>query len=163
VKTPTEKDYGDFIANSKWYRHAGDNDAHELGYLILGLAGEVGETVEVFKKLVRSIGFTDPNKFGDAIDPDDVVEGEVRSNESESESSVRGNLIYELGDVLYYLVSIVEFLEIDLETLMVTNTHKLWTRMSNTPHSHLRGEDWPFLNDRLSLESTEAYIKEHNL
>ena len=70
-----------------------------LNYLGLGLAGEAGEICDKLKRIIRGDG---------KIDDD---------------------LLYECGDLLWYLSQLVYFLKVDLETVAVMNIEKLEKRM----------------------------------
>ena len=70
-----------------------------LNYLGLGLAGEAGEICDKLKRIIRGDGQID-----DA-------------------------LLYECGDLLWYLSQLVYFLKVDLETVAVMNIEKLEKRM----------------------------------
>ena len=72
-----------------------------LNYLGLGLAGEAGEICDKLKRIIRGDG---------QIDDD---------------------LLYECGDLLWYLSQLVYFLKVDLETVAVMNIEKLEKRMKN--------------------------------
>jgi NTP pyrophosphatase (non-canonical NTP hydrolase) len=83
------------------YEH-GDIDAQLLGQ-VLGLAGESGEVLEKFKKLLR-------DKQG------------VMSDEDKAE------IAKELGDVLWYVNAISHLIGYDLDTVAQTNLEKLASR-----------------------------------
>lgn len=68
-----------------------------LMYACLGLAGETGEVLEPIKKSVRTNNPTD-------LDKDELTK--------------------ELGDVLFYLASIANLLEISLDDIIELNTQK---------------------------------------
>ncbi len=70
---------------------------------VLGLVGEAGEVAEKFKKIVR-------DKKG------------VISDEEKTE------IAKELGDVLWYLSAISDYLEVNLEEVAKTNLNKLFDR-----------------------------------
>ncbi len=76
----------------------------ELFHLVLGLVGETGEIAEKFKKLVRDHD-TDLKKL-DTID-----------------------MKKELGDILWYIAVLAEFLGITLEDIADTNVKKLASRL----------------------------------
>lgn len=70
---------------------------------IMGLAGEAGETVDKFKKVIR--------------DKDGVI-----SEEDKREISK------ELGDVLWYVASLARYLDVPLSEVAKQNTEKLESR-----------------------------------
>jgi len=78
---------------------------NELFHLLLGLVGETGEIAEKFKKLVRD---NDTNES--LIDSDDIKK--------------------ELGDVLWYIAVLSEYLGIKLEDVASSNIEKLVSRQS---------------------------------
>ena len=125
--------YAQFLRNTKWYQHAREHNAAELGYLTLGLAGESGEFTDAFKKIVRECGFNDDTGFTDQM----MVPG------------VRDKLKSELGDALWYLTNICDFLGITIEDLMVSNTVKLYKRIHERGYTHMMENEgaevkWPF-------------------
>ena len=71
-----------------------------LNYLGLGLAGEAGEICDKLKRIIRGDG---------KIDDD---------------------LLYECGDLLWYLSQLVYFLKVDLEKVAQMNIEKLEKRMA---------------------------------
>lgn len=70
---------------------------------ILGLAGEAGEVSEKFKKIIR--------------DHDGVI------TEADKQE-----IIKELGDVLWYISAIADYLEVPLEEVAGKNLEKLFSR-----------------------------------
>lgn len=79
-------------------------DAHnELLHLVLGLVGESGEIAEKFKKWVR-----DQNSDESRIDRDDIVK--------------------ELGDVLWYVAVLADYLDVPLNEVAKKNVAKLADR-----------------------------------
>lgn len=81
----------------------GHDQPDELYHLLLGLVGETGEVAEKFKKLVR-------DKGGDVskLDRDDMTK--------------------ELGDILWYLAVLADFLGVSLEDIGNKNIAKLADR-----------------------------------
>lgn len=75
----------------------------EIFHLVLGLTGEAGEIAEKFKKLVR-----DKNSDIQQLDLNDMSK--------------------ELGDVLWYLAVLADFLGMSLEDIAQTNLAKLADR-----------------------------------
>ncbi len=121
-------EYRNFLRDTSWYTHSHEHNAAELAYLCLGLAGESGEFIDVVKKVVREVGFTDDESF--------QVHMQL--------SGVRGKLISELGDVLWYLTRIADFLNLTLEELMISNTHKLYQRLLEKGKINEKDTPWPF-------------------
>ncbi|MFZ1324029.1 MAG: nucleoside triphosphate pyrophosphohydrolase family protein [Candidatus Saccharimonadales bacterium] len=76
---------------------------NELFHLLLGLVGETGEIAEKFKKLVR-----DKDTDESLIDREDIKK--------------------ELGDVLWYVAVLSEYLGIKLEDVADLNVQKLASR-----------------------------------
>lgn len=81
----------------------GHDQPDELFHLLLGLVGETGEVAEKFKKLVR-------DKGGDLekLDREDITK--------------------ELGDILWYLAVLSDFLGVPLEEIGDKNLKKLADR-----------------------------------
>jgi NTP pyrophosphatase (non-canonical NTP hydrolase) len=79
--------------------------ATENGLLekVLGLPGEAGEAADKFKKILR-----DKNGMISAVDRDEIVK--------------------ELGDVLWYVAMIAEYLEVPLSKVANMNLEKLESR-----------------------------------
>lgn len=75
----------------------------EIFHLVLGLTGEIGEIAEKFKKLVR-----DKNSDIKQLDLNDMGK--------------------ELGDVLWYLAVLADFLGMSLEDIAQANLTKLADR-----------------------------------
>ena len=57
------QEYLKFQKDTRWFKHAGEGNAPELSYLMLGLAGEAGEAADEFKKIVRLCGQKDDIRF----------------------------------------------------------------------------------------------------
>lgn len=74
-----------------------------LEYLALGLAGEAGEVADKVKKIIRDKGGY-------------IVPGD------------RAEIAKEMGDVLWYLANLSEFLGVTLEDVAVMNNEKLASR-----------------------------------
>lgn len=72
-------------------------------YPTLGLAGEAGEIANKVKKILRD-------------------------NSGDLEESVRENLIYELGDVLWYVAALATDLKVELSEVARRNVEKLNSR-----------------------------------
>lgn len=81
----------------------GKQERDELFHLVLGLMGETGEVAEKFKKLVRDKG-------------SDVKQLDLNDMKKE------------LGDVLWYLAVLAEFLGLSLEDIARDNLTKLADR-----------------------------------
>lgn len=73
-----------------------------LTYAILGVAGEAGEVVEVFKKAMR------------VVEPDNVAD-----------TGFSDELIDEFGDVLWSITKVAHELGVSLETVAQMNMKKL--------------------------------------
>ena len=78
---------------------------NELLHLVLGLVGESGEVAEKFKKWVRDLD----------------------SDESRID---RADIAKELGDVLWYVAGLADYLDLSLDDIAVANLDKLASRQS---------------------------------
>ena len=75
--------------------------AYRLEYLVAGLAGEAGEVASAYAKYVR----------------DDTPR-----------NALRKDLVKELGDVLWFVSEIAQFMDIDLDVIAEQNLLKLASR-----------------------------------
>lgn len=91
-------EYQDFTLSTAIYNGAGTGNKDELTYLALGLNGEAGECADKIKKYLR-----DGNL--------DI-----------------GGLVYELGDVAYYLARLSDALGYTFEQILEININKLSKR-----------------------------------
>lgn len=81
----------------------GKNANNELLHLVLGLVGESGEIAEKMKKLIRD-------------------------KESDESQIDRQDIAKELGDVLWYIAVLADYLEIEFDDIAKTNIVKLADR-----------------------------------
>jgi len=100
----TFEEYEKFLLDNLIIFHP-KNENYNLAYFALGLGGESGEYVERFKKFLRN-------------GPDAVMDDKVKKE-----------LLLELGDVLFYVVSNVHLLGFSIEDLMQTHIDKLNKRI----------------------------------
>lgn len=84
------------------YKHRPD----PLTYAILGVAGEAGEVVELYKKAMR------------VCTPEAIPEWTEAIN-------IRDALLDELGDVLWHITRVADLLGANLETVAQMNMKKL--------------------------------------
>ncbi len=80
-----------------------DHSPMTIEYYMISLAGEVGESCNEFKKVLRD-------------------------REGILDESTRVKLLFELGDSLWYLSRLVKLLGSDLETVASENLIKLYLR-----------------------------------
>lgn len=101
---PLLDDYTIFVRECAVYPEARSGSISELMYLGLGLAGEVGETIEVIKKVYRDnpMGWTDAR---------------------------REKIILELGDAMWYMTRLIDSLGLDYADIIGNNVAKLTQRM----------------------------------
>jgi NTP pyrophosphatase (non-canonical NTP hydrolase) len=130
-------DYREMVGVSRWYMHAGEKNSAELNYIVLGIAGEAGETADQWKKITRKLG---------------LYQGwELASIED------RMKLVHEAGDALWYIQAFCIMLGINLQELMLLNTIKLYERCKGTDKEFL----WPLSDlsyaDALSLMQRTVY------
>lgn len=85
-----------------------DPEQGDLNYSVLGLNGEAGEVADALKKL---------NYHGHPV--------------------IKADLIAELGDVLWYIASIANDLDVSLSDVANVNIRKLWSRY---PEGHFSKE-----------------------
>ena len=87
-------------------RTAAPRDKHnELLHLVLGLVGESGEVAEKFKKWVRDL-------------------------ESDESRLDRADIAKELGDVLWYVAVLADYLDLSLDDIAAANLAKLASRQT---------------------------------
>jgi len=124
---------------TSWYAHNGESNAPELSYLVMGLAGEAGETCDEVKKLIRETGQRNDALFNALM---------IR----------RERLFKEMGDTLWYLNKLCTFLGVTLEDLAVMNTLKLFHRTRS--NGQFMDVEWPFSPGTVSNEAiTEEMAK----
>lgn len=78
---------------------------NELLHLVLGLVGESGEIAEKLKKWIRD-------------------------HESDERKIDRQDIAEELGDVLWYLAVLADYLDLDLDDIAQSNLAKLASRQA---------------------------------
>lgn len=101
----TLNDYQKQAMTTELMKRADNLSAHDPAFVakILGLVGEAGEVAEKFKKIVR--------------DKEGVV-----SNED------RADIQKELGDVLWYISALADYLGLTLDEVAEKNLEKLFSR-----------------------------------
>ena len=82
---------------------ASDDKPLEFYHRVLGLVGEAGEIAEKVKKVIR-----DGDGSPELLDKNDITK--------------------ELGDVLWYVATLADYLQLDLETIAQANIDKLSSR-----------------------------------
>ena len=127
------EEYNNFLQECSHYQGNGEGSIEELNYLILGLAGESGEVIELMKKHARN--------FGIATD-----KGSLRK----LPHMTKIRMIDELGDILWYLIKLTTVLDVSLVDVIELNVRKLRGRQ---PHLA-----WPFTE--IPLRITEACTNE---
>ncbi len=132
------EEYRKFLNDTSWYTHTNEHNAPELMYLTLGLAGEAGEFTDAVKKIVRVCGSHDDESFAELMKGNG---GELK-------------LLDELGDVLWYLVKLADFMGMSLNDLMVRNTYKLYVRLVSG-NIDVPDLEWPFKAPSLSYENVQ--------
>lgn len=116
-------EYQAFVDMGAFYKHTDEGNAGEFGYVQAGIAGEGGEQLEVYKKVIRDTGVKDDGAFIEAM----YTVGTMT------------HLVKELGDVVWYLVRMCSILGLSMEDLQLTNAVKLYER-----HMKAKGTKWPF-------------------
>lgn len=96
-------DYQEAAKEFDLFRRTGDYNTVAFIEKVLGLVGEAGETADKVKKILR-------DKEGM------ISEGDKRE------------VVKELGDVLWYVAMIAEYLEVPLKEVAETNIEKLRSR-----------------------------------
>ncbi len=134
----TVNEYRKFLNDTSWYTHTNEHNAPELMYLTLGLAGESGEFADAVKKIIRVCGAHDDASFAELM---------------LGEDGGRDKLLDELGDVGWYLIKILDFLDMSIEELMVMNTYKLYTRLIKRGQFTAKEMPWPFTDPELSYDN----------
>lgn len=125
--------YAQFLKDSCYYPSAGKRNLEEYNYLVLGLAGEAGETADNHKKVLRETGLNE------------------KAFQRRMDGKEQAKILNELGDELYYLTQLAKYFDTTIEGLMVINAFKLYTRHTEiTPekpdaHQFTKEElPWPF-------------------
>lgn len=135
------EEYRKFLNDTSWYTHTNEHNAPELMYLTLGLAGESGEFADAVKKIIRVCGSHDDEAFKLLITTPGM--GEEK-------------LLEELGDVLWYLTKLADFMDVSLNELMVRNTYKLYIRLIERGQFTAETMPWPFKAPSLSLNNVQT-------
>ena len=104
--------YADHFRDSTVYPDAYTGSIVELMYLGLGIAGEAGEVVDTIKKIAR---------LGEPIS--DVEEQKLREWQDK--------LIFELGDLFWYLAQLMRVRGLELDEVLQANVMKLDQRRAN--------------------------------
>jgi NTP pyrophosphatase (non-canonical NTP hydrolase) len=115
--TVTNKEYMEFTRTTRKY-----DSEFPLDYLIPGICAETGELAGVVAKLLRKYHhFTSDSLtfMGDQFYSD---------GEGEALTSIKREFIYELGDILWMLTSIVDEIGCTIEDIMELNMEKLQGR-----------------------------------
>ncbi len=133
-KSKVIEEYTQFHHDTDWTKHAHEHNAPELSHHFHGLAEEVGEAVGVFKKITRLSGYRDVEEFLRLLNHHNYMP----------------KLIEEMGDIIWYYNKILEFIGMDIESIMIFNTYKLWQRHHDRPE--FRGVKWPFSNPSLNYD-----------
>lgn len=134
--------YRKFLNDTSWYTHTNEHNAPELMYLTLGLAGESGEFADAVKKIIRVSGTHDDASFAELMQVDGGEE----------------KLLEELGDVLWYLTKLADFLGVSINDLMVRNTYKLYTRLIERGQFTAENMPWPFSHSRYSYYNVQREL-----
>jgi NTP pyrophosphatase (non-canonical NTP hydrolase) len=130
------QEYSDFQEATSWFAHAGEHNAPELVYLTLGLVGEAGEFADEVKKITRETGYFDKEHFDGVL----------------CELDHEKKLLGEASDVLWYLNKILLYFGMDMKTLMVFNTYKLYTRLKERKPEEFKDLEWPFSDPKLHYD-----------
>ncbi len=133
------EEYRKFLNDTSWYTHSGEHNAPELMYLTLGLAGESGEFTDAVKKIIRVCGSHDDESFLELMTEDGGEE----------------KLLEELGDVLWYITKLANFLNVTINALMVANTYKLYERLIRDGKFTREDLEWPFEHPSISYENVQ--------
>jgi len=140
----TVAEYRKFLNDTSWYTHTDEGNASELMYLTLGLAGESGEFADAVKKIIRVTGSQNGMEFAKLMHT----------------AGGRDKLIDELGDVLWYLVKLGDFLNVPLDGLMIINTYKLYNRLIERGKFTAEEMPWPFTDPQLSYGNIQERMSD---
>lgn len=114
------QDYVERSLRNAQYPNCGGN----LLYPTLGLCGEAGELAEKVKKLYRNHLITSQKGIDEAGQDENI------SKEKKNEIiKLRGGIISELGDVLWYFAAICSELDVDANSVALLNLEKLEDRV----------------------------------
>ncbi len=112
-------EYTDFTESGAFYPGANTGNKDEMSYLMCSLGGEIGETLNAYKKILRDDTGVKGKSFDQAL------------------SDKTPKLMDELGDVFWYIAQILNALELPLEAILIYNTVKLCER---------HNQPWPYEN-----------------
>jgi NTP pyrophosphatase (non-canonical NTP hydrolase) len=98
------------------YPEAFTGSRRAVNYCMVGLAGEVGEIMNKWKKILRGDAGTLPERA--------AIEKSVR---------FKNEMLDELGDVAWYLARAAEELGMDLDVIATRNIEKLASRKERGP------------------------------
>lgn len=112
-------EYQEFTAQGAFYPGANTGNKDEMSYLMVSLGGEVGETLNAYKKILRDAPISNPDAWRKAI----------------AEKSPK--LLDEIGDIFWYLAQMLNALDLPLEAILIYNTVKLCER---------HNQSWPYEN-----------------
>lgn len=133
-------DYERFTSECAFYVRHHTGDFFEINYLMLGLVGEAGECADAWKKITR------------VMNPDDTVTVARPLENGDPTEVVK--VLYELGDVMWYVTHLVRALGISFDDLMLCNTYKLHMR-----HQAAHGEwGWPY--QHISLKEAADRVRQ---
>lgn len=132
-------DYSKFASDGAFYVHNHTGDFFELNYILLGIGGEAGEVIDAWKKIVRE---SNPE------DPDHIRYPLTTVNHKHSIT-----ILYELGDVMWYVAQASRALGISIDDILLVNTFKLYMR-----HNTGKGSwGWPY---KMTIQDAAARVKQ---
>ena len=141
----TSGEYAKFTSDSAFYQEHHSNNYYELNYLVLGVGGEGGEVVDAWKKFCREA-------------PIHALTLQIPMESSEWKAYGLP-IVYELGDVMWYVTHLLRVLDISMEDLLLLNAYKLYQRHKDKDIQMEWCFEMPLAEAARRVEELESYIR----
>ena len=134
------EEYSKFASDYAYYQHNHTGDYYEINYLVLGLGGEAGECVDAWKKITRE------------LDPCKPVNISYPLSMGARKDVIA--MLYEMGDVMWYISHLLRTLGISMDDLLLCNTYKLHMR------HQLNHASWGWPYDDIDLKDAADRVRQ---